>query len=222
MKLQDLIRRYNEALFDTDCDRALQIVRDAVGDGVTPEEVVFQVVLPAMDLMVKSVSESFEANLAQHFLTARIADAVTAEMIPRFKRSPEVVGRVVIGTALGDLHTLGKRIVVGCLRARMMEVTDLGVNVPAERFVDAALTRGAEVIAVSALMVHTAMGEGGCRRVRQLLRERELERQIKIIVGGAPFRFNPEMYQSVGADAWAEDGLTAGKVIEALVQEVRQ
>lgn len=222
MMLDALIKQYNEAIFDTDCDRAQQIVRDAVSNGVTPEAVVFEVVLPAMDFMVKSVSENSEANLAQYFLSARIADAVTMEMLPQFTQTPKVVGRVVVGTAHGDLHTLGKRILMGCLRARMIEATDLGVNVPAERFVDEAVSQGAEVIAISALMVHTAIGENGCRKVRQILRERGLESRIKVIVGGAPFRFNPEMHRSVGADAWAEDALTGGNVIEQLIKEVRR
>lgn len=222
MSLQDYIRLYNEAIFDTDRDRALKVVHDAVERGITPEEVVFEIVLPAMDLMVKAISENCEANLAQHFLTARIADAITAEMIPRFKKLPKTIGCVVIGTAQGDLHTLGKQIVTGCLKARIIEVVDLGVNVPAERFVDEAVAHKAPVIAISALMTHTATGENGCRRVRQILHERELEGNIKIIVGGAPFRFHPQMFKAVGADTWAADATTAGKVIADLLQEAQK
>jgi len=221
MNLEDVIKQYNEAVFDTDRDRALKVVRNAVEQGATPEDVVFKIVLPAMDIMIKAVAENCDANLAQHFLTARIADTVTAEMIPKFKKAPKVVGRVVIGTAHGDLHTLGKRIVIGCLKARMINVIDLGVNVPAERFVDEALTHAAPIIAISALMVHAATGENGCRKVRRILQERALQERIKIIVGGAPFRFNPEMFRIVGADTWAADAVTAGKVIEELLQKVQ-
>ncbi|MBI5817632.1 MAG: cobalamin B12-binding domain-containing protein [Verrucomicrobia bacterium] len=222
VSLENYVKLYNEAIFDTDRDRALKIVRDAVEQGVTPEDVVFKIVLPAMDVMIKSVSENFDANLAQHFLTARIADIVTAEMIPKFKQMSEVVGQVVIGTAPGDFHTLGKRIVMGCLKARMIGVIDLGVNVPAERFVDEAVVHKAQLIGISALMVHTATGENGCRKVRRILQERELQDRIKIIVGGAPFRFDPQLYKTVQADAWAEDGITAGKVITDLVKEMQR
>lgn len=217
MALEELIVSYNEALFDTDGNRALEVVRRAVAQGTTPEDVLFRVVLPAMDHMVRCVSENLEANLAQHFLTARIAEAVTAELLPKFSRRPAVAGRVVIGTAQGDLHTLGKRIVVGCLRARMLDVTDLGVNVTAERFVGEAIAHEADVIGISALMVHTATGPNGCCRVRQILGERGLEERVKIIVGGAPFRFDPELYRSVGADDWAEDAASAGRVVERLI-----
>jgi methanogenic corrinoid protein MtbC1 len=220
--LEQIIAEYNEAIFDTDRDRALKVVHDAEMRGISPEDIVFRVVLPAMDLMVKSISESHDANLAQHFMTAQIADTVTAEMIAKFKMAPEITGRVVIGTAYGDMHSLGKRIVMGCLRARMVDVKDLGVNVAPERFVDEAIAHNAEVIGISAMMVHTARGANGCLRVREILKERGLEGGIRIIVGGAPFRFDQDLYRRIRADAWAEDAITAGRVMEDLIREVRK
>ena len=104
----------------------------------------------------------------------------------------------------------------------MIEVTDLGVNVAPEKFVDEAVAHNAQIIGISAMMVHTARGENGCLKVRQILRERGLEDKIKIIVGGAPYRYEPELYKIVGADSWAEDGITAGKVIADLIKEVQQ
>ena len=219
--LDKVIRAYNDAVYDTDRERALQVVREAVEAGVSPEDIVFHVVLPAMDLMIKSLEEEGGASLAQHYMTAQIADAVTTEMVAQFSKPPVVVGRVVIGTAEGDLHSLGKRIVTGCLRARMIEVIDLGVNVPPERFVDEAVAHDADVIAISAMMVHTAKGDRGCRRVRTLLDERHLADKIKIIVGGAPYRFDRDLYWTVGADAWAEDGVTAGKIIADMIESER-
>jgi methanogenic corrinoid protein MtbC1 len=218
--LEPIIKAYNEAIFDTDRERALEVIHAAVAQGVSPEDVVFKIVIPAIEQMVKSISENFDANLAQHFMTAQIAAEVTEEMLPRFKTAPESAGRVVIGTAEGDLHSLGKRIVMGCLKAQMIEAIDLGVNVPPERFVDEAVAHDARVIGISAMMVHTARGENGCLKVRRLLRERGLEERIRIIVGGAPYRFDPELYQVVGADAWAEDGIIAGKIIADLMREV--
>jgi methanogenic corrinoid protein MtbC1 len=219
--LEHVIAKYNEAIFDTDRDRALQIIRDAEMRGATPEDIVFGVVLPAMDRMVQSLSERGEVNLAQHFMAAQIADAITNEMIPKFKKAPGLSGRVVIGTAYGDMHSLGKRIVIGCLRARMFDVMDLGLNVPAERFVENAVAHNAEIIAISAMMLHTARGENGCCKVREILRERKLEDQLKIIAGGAPFRFDHHLYQVIGADAWGPDALSAHRICEALIKEVR-
>lgn len=217
--LKQIITAYNEAIFDTDREQALQVIHSAVARGVSPEDVVFKIVIPAIEQMVKSISEDFDANLAQHFLTSQIAAEVTEEMLARFKRTPVSAGRVVMGTTEGDLHSLGKKIVIGCLKAQMIEVTDLGVNVSPEHFVDSAVANNAQIIGISAMMAHTARGESGCLRVRQLLRERKLESKIKIMIGGAPFRFDHELYRTVQADAWAEDGISAGKIIARLIQE---
>jgi uroporphyrinogen decarboxylase len=219
--LKDIIENYNAAVLDTDRARALQIVADALKQGVTPEDIVFKVVIPGMDMMVKALSEGFDTNLAQHFMTSQIAADVTEKMLALFKTPPQSFGTVVIGTAAGDLHTLGKRIVIGCLKAQMIDVTDLGVNVPAEKFVDEAVARGAQVIGISAMMVHTARGENGAHKVRKLLRERGLERKIKLVVGGAPYRYDPNLYKLVEADAWAENGVSASRVIMDCIAEVK-
>jgi len=219
--IEETIKGYNEAIFDTDRDRALEVVHEALASGMTPEDIVFKVVLPAMDQMIRAISETLDANLAQQYITAQIADSVVTEMIPKFKQAPHVAGHVVIGSAEGDLHSLGKRIVIGCLRARMIEVTDLGVNVSPETFVDEALAHDASVIGISAMMAHTARGPNGSLGVRRILKERGLEDRIKIVVGGAPYRFDDELYKTVQADAWAEDGVTAGGVIARLTEGVR-
>jgi trimethylamine corrinoid protein len=219
--MRDVIKAYNEAVFETDKEAAFRAVFDALDRGVTPEEIVFKVVIPAVEEMMSKIAQDPDANLAQHFMTAQIASEVTERMLEKFKHPPEIVGKVVIGTAYGDLHSLGKRIVMGCLKALMVDAIDLGVNVPAERFVAEALDHDAQVIAISAMMVHTANGPQGSLKVRQLLREQSLEARIRIAVGGAPYRFDGELYRAVGADAYAMDGVTAGKVIIDLIHQVK-
>jgi methanogenic corrinoid protein MtbC1 len=218
--LDTLIAAYNEAVFETDKETAFQVVNEALAQGITAEDIIFKVVIPAVELMMARITQDPDANLAQHFMIAQIASEVTEKMLEKFKHPPEIIGRVVIGTAHGDLHSLGKRIVMGCLKALMVDVIDLGVNVPAERFVDEALARDAQIIAISAMMAHTAMGEQGCRQVRRILQERGIESRFRLVVGGAPYRFDSEMYRVVGADAWAADGISAGKVIIDLIREV--
>jgi methylmalonyl-CoA mutase cobalamin-binding domain/chain len=219
--LEQVMSQYNEAIMDTDRDKALLVVRDALTLGISPEEVVFEVVVPAIELMMQAISENQGVSLAQHFMAAQIASEVVDEMVPQFKQAPDIIGRVVIGTAQGDFHGLGKRIVSGCLKAMMIEVIDLGLNVAPERFVDEAVARDAQVIAISSMMVHTAKGDNGCRRVRRILQEQGLEARIRIAVGGAPYRFDPELYRTVGADAWAGNGITASRMITDLIREVR-
>jgi len=219
--LKQYIKAYNEAVYDTDRELALEVIHDAVEQGVSPQDVIFKIVIPAIEQMIKSISEDFDANLAQNFITSQVAMEVTEEMLLKFPSKPDVIGLMIIGTAYGDMHSLGKRIVGGCLKAMMIDTIDLGVNVEAEKFVDAAAANNAQVIGISAMMVHTARGEDGCLKVRKILKERGLEEKIKIIVGGAPYRFDAELFRIVGADGWAEDGITAGKIITELIREVR-
>lgn len=219
--IDSIIKAYCEAVFETDKEAAFAVVEEALAQGIPAEDIVFKVVIPAVEEMMSSIVKDPDANLAQHFMTAQIAAEVTEAMLKKFRKPPDIIGRLVIGTAAGDMHSLGKRIVSGCLKALMVDVIDLGVNVPPERFVDEAILHDAQVIGISAMMVHTAMGENGCRRVREILRERDLEGRFRIVVGGAPYRFDETLYRSVGADAWAPDGVSAGKVIVDLIREVK-
>lgn len=219
--LEAYIQSYNEAVFETDKQAALDVVDQALANGFSPEDVVFKLVIPAVEAMMARIETDPDSNLAQHFMTAQIAADVTERMLDKFSQPPEIIGRVIIGAAYGDLHSLGKRIVIGCLKSLMVEVIDLGTNVRAEQFVEAAINEGAQVIAVSAMMVHTAIGDNGALKVRELLKTRGLEKTIKIAVGGAPYRFDPQLYLKAGADAWAPDGVTAAKVIVQLIREAK-
>ncbi len=214
------IRDYNEAILETDKELALQVVEKALDSGVSAEDIVFKIIMPAVEEMMARVLTDLDTNLAQHFMIAQIASETTEKMLQKFSQPPETIGRVVIGSSFGDLHSLGKRIVMGCLKSMMVEVFDLGVNVNAEDFVDAAVEHDAQVIAISSMMMHTATGGEGSLQVRKLLKQRGLEQEIKLVVGGAPFRYDSELYKTVGADNWAADGITAAKMICQLIHQV--
>ena len=212
---------YYDAVFDTDRDRALAVVKRALDEGISPEEVIFTIVIPCMEKMIGGMMTDSLVTLSQHFLASQIAEEVADTLIPLFKTAPEMQGHIVIGTSFGDFHGLGKKIVSGCLRAKMFQVTDVGINVRPERFVEEALAVGAQVIGISSMMVHTAVGEHGPRRVRELLREQGLEDRIRIVVGGAPYRFHDTLYREVGADAWGVTAIEGAEVIARLIREIR-
>jgi methanogenic corrinoid protein MtbC1 len=218
---ESVVRAYNEAIIDTDKEQALQAVRDALKAGVSPQDVIFKIVFPATELMMQEVVKNPDANLAQHFLTAQIGAQITEQMLERLETPPTPRGKIILGTAVGDLHSLGKRVVGGCLKSLMYDVIDLGVSVAPERFVDEAVAHGAQIIGISAMMMHTARGENGCLGVRRLLQERNLESRVKIVVGGAPFRFDQNLYRMVQADGWASDGVSAGKMVAELIAGVK-
>lgn len=218
--LQQVRNNYAEAVYDTDRDQAFRIIRNALDAGLTPEMIVFEIVVPSIDQMVTSFTENYDASIAQHFMATQIAAAVTEEMLVLFQQQPQTLGTVILGASLGDFHGLGKRIVAGCLKTQMIEVIDIGVNATAEKFVEAALEHKAQIIGVAAMMVHTAKGANGCLGVRKILQQQNLESSIKIVVGGAPYRFDPLLYKSVQADAWAPNGIEAGKIIKQLLGQV--
>lgn len=218
--MQEALESYLEALFDTDKERALQIIQALLDRETPPEDIIFGIVIPGIEHMIGGLTSDNLVTLSQHFLASQIADEVTDRLLPLFKTAPQIRGRIVIGSSFGDFHGLGKKIVGGCLKAGMFDVRDLGINVAPERFVQEALTCNAGIIGISSMMVHTATGDNGARAVRRLLREQKLEERIKIIVGGAPYHFHPQLYREVGADAWADTAAEAADVVARLLQEI--
>jgi trimethylamine corrinoid protein len=208
---------YGRAVFETDKVAAHDVLLRALDEGVSAEALVFGVVVPSL----RDVCETGagEVSLAQHFMASLIACEATDELVRRFAEPSQTIGRVVIGTARGDFHGLGARIVAGCLQASMIEVVDLGRDVEPRRFIDEALAGDADVICISSMMLHTALGGQGPSAVRRLLDEAGLSDQIKLVVGGAPYNHDPALWQRVGADAWADDGLAAGPVVTGLLQK---
>lgn len=218
--INQLKQRYLEAILNTNRESAFRVIDDTLNSGHSAETVMFEILVPVMEDLAETVKLGREATLAQLYLASQISSEATDLLIPKFSEKAKIQGRIVIGTSYEDFHGLGKKIVGGCLKAHMIEVIDLGLNVSAEKFIDEAINVGAAVIGISSMMVHTARGPNGPSKVRALLKDKDLENKLKLVVGGAPYRFHPDLYEEVGADAWAEDGITAAKVISNLIKEV--
>ena len=218
--VEQYVKQYAEAIFDTDRQQALEVVDRALEEGLPAEDVLFEIVLPTVESAMQAVSVQNQLSLAQRFMGAQIATELTELLLPRLTRRPPISGRVVIGTSAGDVHGLGKRIVAGCLRAHFIDVFDLGLNVAPERFVEEAVARQAHVIAISSMMLHTARSPRACLAVRRLLRERGLEPSIKIIVGGAPYILDPGLFKTVKADAWSPNATGASAAVIELLRQV--
>ena len=104
-------------------------------------------------------------------------------------------GKVVIGTVKGDLHDIGKNLVGIMLKGAGYEVIDVGCDVTAEVFVDAAEAEGASVVGLSALLTTTMTG---MKEVVELVRTRGLQDKVKVIVGGAPLSARTRTMSSPG------------------------
>ena len=218
--IKSYYERYYQAVHDTNKPEAFRVIDEAIADGVTPEAVVFQIIIPAIENMINALATDIDITISQHFIAAQVAEELTEKMLLLFEKKPSIEGRVVIGTPPGDFHGLGKKIVSGCLRANMFLVKDLGLNITPEQFVDEALAYDAQVIGISSMMIHTATGEDGPRGVKTRLLERGVADRIKLVVGGAPYRFDPNLYRQVQADAYADDGVSAAGMISDLIKEM--
>ncbi len=139
-------RRYLEAVLDTNRDLAFDTIDSSLEEGHLPETIIFELLIPAMEELAEIVSAKQDATLAQLYLASQISAEVTDKLIPLFAEKPDVEGKMIIGTAAEDFHGLGKKIVKGCIKSKMIEVVDLGLNVPAEKFVAEAVKQKAQVI----------------------------------------------------------------------------
>jgi dimethylamine corrinoid protein len=121
----------------------------------------------------------------------------------------EKKGVVVLGTVEGDIHDIGKTVVGAMLQANGYEVHDLGVDVPSTRFIQAAQDLNAHIIALSALLSTTMLYQ---RDVAELLRNKGLDDQFFVIVGGAPV--TQQWADEIGADAFALHAVEAVSVLD--------
>ena len=126
------------------------------------------------------------------------------------------IGKVVIGTVKGDLHDIGKNIVSMMLKGACFEVADLGIDVPIEKFVEAAEKSRADLIAMSSLLT-TSMN--AMRDTINALKAGGIRDKVKVMVGGAPI--TQDFANSIGADAYAKDAATAVDMAKELIKEVK-
>jgi len=124
----------------------------------------------------------------------------------------ETKGRVVLGTVEGDVHSIGKDLVASFLFSNGFEIYNLGVEVPAAKFIEKAEEVGAKVIGLSSLLT---MSMDFQRQVIQELEKRGLRDKYIVIVGGAPT--SEDWAEEIGANGWADDALEAVSLLKKLL-----
>jgi methylmalonyl-CoA mutase cobalamin-binding domain/chain len=144
---------------------------------------------------------------------------VAAEAV---KRATEIIkphlkgekgrGTVVIGTVSGDIHDLGKNLVVSTLEASGFKVVDLGVDVPSEKFVNAVKEEKANIVAISALITTTMLG---MKDIIDAMVKDGIRKEVKVMVGGAPL--DEEFARKIGADRYAKSSRDATRKAVELV-----
>lgn len=208
----DLLKSLAESLQAGDADAARDGTAHALAVGHAPADVLKNGLVAGMTV----VGERFrtrEIFLPDVLLAARAMRAGMEVLEPLLVRDgvPRA-GRVVLGTVQGDLHDIGKNLVGILLRGAGFEVVDLGTDVPAARFVDAAIEMDASVIGMSALLTTTMVR---MREVVTLARERGLSGRVRTIVGGAPV--SEGFAREIGADAYGFDAASAVERVRTLI-----
>jgi methylmalonyl-CoA mutase cobalamin-binding domain/chain len=122
------------------------------------------------------------------------------------------IGKVVVGTVKGDIHDIGKNLVGMMLEGAGFEVTDLGINIDADTYIDAITRSGATILGMSALLTTTMPY---MKVVIDTMKERGIRDDYIVLVGGAPL--NEEFSQAIGANAYCRDAATAVEVAKDLV-----
>ncbi len=211
--LEEVRRLFAQTLQESDRRGAQRLLRGAFAAGHNPSWLLREVVSPAIEAISQRWTEHV-MSLSQIYVAGLMVKDSTELLSPGPVAGESPIGKVVIGVAEGDHHGLGKVIVSAFLRSAGFAVVDLGLTVAPKAFVDAALAEDADIIAISALMVDPALR---IREVREEMKRRWAEK-IRLLVGGAPFRYNPKLYEVVGADATAPTAYEAIAVAKRLLE----
>jgi 5-methyltetrahydrofolate--homocysteine methyltransferase len=191
-----------------------ELVRKALADGHSPPEVLNTGLIAGMGL----IGQEFKARelwVPDVLLAARNMKQGLEILKPLFSREGQKTkGKVVLGTVKGDIHDIGKNLVAIMMAGSGLEVVDLGVDVPAEKFLSAAKESQAGIIGLSALLTTTMME---MRKVIEAVKGSTLDPKPHVIVGGAPL--TESFAREIGADGYGGDAVTAVEVALKLLKE---
>jgi len=212
---EELFRAMRQSIVDGASDTARNLAESAVQQGIGPLAAIQDGYVPGMS----HVGEQFAQR--QLFLPDMVAaaEAMKAAMVvlepelTRLGTDRPSAGTVVMGTAKGDIHEIGKTLVGTLLGAHGFTVHDLGVDVSAERFAAAARELRADVVGVSALLTTTMKGQ---KSVIELFDRECLRPQVKVIIGGAPV--TRQWSDEIRADGFAKDAMSAVGLVQKLLQ----
>ena len=209
----DLLAQITTSIVNGDPDQTLALTKAAIGAGLEPMSIINDGLLPGMRIVGEKYSsgEYFLPNLIVSANGMKQAMQLLEPELKARRQTPKSAGTVVIGTVKGDIHEIGKSLVATMLSANGFTVHDLGVDVPIDKFVAAALATGATLVGLSALLTTTM---GVQRNVIDALKAAGLRDKVKVMVGGAPV--SQRWANEIGADGYAEDAIGAVRLATTL------
>ncbi|MDX1686552.1 MAG: cobalamin-dependent protein [Candidatus Promineifilaceae bacterium] len=196
-------KRLIEAITNMDEQGALAVTDEMIANESDPLDV-----LDACRQAMEQIGQQFEEGLCyvpELILAGEMLKAITDKIKPLMaeEAEEEKLGKVVIGTVEGDIHDIAKDIVVFMLDINGFEVTDLGVDVPPARFVEAVQETGAEVVGLSGFLT---LAYDPMKETVQALKDAGLD-DVKVMIGGG--QIDEQIKTYTGADAWGRDAMAA-------------
>jgi len=197
-----------EAIISGNREKAKDLTRAALDEGIEPKTVVVEGIAAAMEV----VGEKFRSNefFVPELLIAQRAMKESLSVMSG--AAVDHIGTVVIGTVKGDLHDIGKNLVAAMLEGAGFEVVDLGVDVSSDRFAEEATSKGAQLVAMSALLTTTM---GAMRDTVRALGQAGLQGKTRVIIGGAPV--TQAYADEINADGYAPDAASAVTLAKSLL-----
>lgn len=183
-----------------------KLCQQAIDEGYSANDILNKGLLAGMDI----IGAKFKANeifVPQVLVAARAMNAGSETLKPYLSEEGSTKkGTAVIGTVKGDLHDIGKNLVVMMFEGKGFDVIDIGVDAPAEKFIQTAIDNDAQIIGCSALLTTTMPALGDVVKAAE---EAGIRDKVKIMVGGAPV--TEDFAESIGADAYTEDATSAAE-----------
>ena len=213
MSKEEILRRISDAIVEFDIDNIKKIIQEALEAGIPPLDIVTKGMAVGMNIVGKKYEEK-EYFLAELIMAGEVMKTGMEVLEPYLKASPiSKTGVVVVGTVRGDLHDIGKNIVVTLLKSAGFEVYDLGVDVDPQKFVEKVKETNADILALSALLT-TTMVE--METVIKALEKADVRDKVKVIIGGAPI--TEEFASKIGADAYAVDAVRGLQICKEFME----
>jgi 5-methyltetrahydrofolate--homocysteine methyltransferase len=196
----DLIKSIEEAVVRRNIEEVKTLTRQALDQKIPPSEILSKGLIKGLEV-IGGLFERQEIFVPELLLAGMAMKEGLALIKPAMEKSDiPPVGKLVIGTVEGDVHDIGKNIVSMMFTGSGFQVTDLGIDVSAAKFIDTVEREKPDVLALSCLYTPTRLA---MKDVLQGLKERQLRDKVKIIVGGAPI--DQSFADMIGADGFAPD-----------------
>lgn len=196
------LEELKQAIVEGDDEVAPQLAETALAEGLAPVEVMQQAVVAGIEEAGRLWGEN-KYFLPDVILSAGAFKAAAGVIQPKLAEGSDTKkGRIVLGVVAGDMHDLGKTIVIAMLSGGGFEVIDLGVDIPTETFIEKVKELKPDILGLGAYMTTTMLL---MKDVIDGLKAAGLREQVKVIVGGVPT--TQKFAEEVGADAWGKDAL---------------